>query len=112
MTTISQEEFERIEMRVGRVMSVEGFPEARRPSYLMTIDFGPDVGIKRSSAAIGKLYRPDELEGRLVVAVTNFPAKQIANRMSEALVLAAVNPDGSMRLLQPDEDVELGARVK
>ncbi len=112
MGTISWEEFDKVEMRVGRVLSADEFPEARRPSYLMTIDFGPDVGVRRSSAAIEHLYEPQELKGKLVVAVTNFPPKQIANRMSEVLVLAAVNADGSMRLLQPDGKVELGARVR
>lgn len=112
MGTITWEDFERIEMRVGRVTAVDEFPEARQPSYLMTIDFGPALGVKRSSAAIEPLYHPRELAGRLVVAVTNFPPKQIANRMSEVLVLAAVNADGSMRLLQPDAEVELGARVR
>jgi tRNA-binding protein len=112
MGAISWEEFDKVEMRVGRVLGVDEFPEARRPSYLMTIDFGPDTGVKRSSAAIEHLYEPQELKGKLVVAVTNFPPKQIANRMSEVLVLAAVNADGSMRLLQPDGEVELGARVR
>lgn len=112
MSTITWEQFEQVEMRVGRVIAVNEFPEARRASYLMKIDFGPAVGVKQSSAAIESLYEPPELKGRLVVAVTNFPPKQIANRMSEVLVLAAVNPDGSMRLLQPDGEVELGARVK
>jgi tRNA-binding protein len=112
MGTITWEAFEQVEMRVGRVVAVDEFPEARRPSYLMTIDFGPDTGIRRSSVAIETLYQPEELQGRLVVAVTNFPPKQIANRMSEVLVLAAVNGDGTMRLLQPDGEVEVGARVR
>jgi tRNA-binding protein len=75
------------------------------------IDFGPDVGVRRSSAALRELYSQEELLGRAVVAVVNFPPKQIATRMSEVLVLAAVNSDGSMRLLQPDGEVELGARI-
>lgn len=112
MGTITWEEFERVQMHVGRVIAVDAFPEARRPSYLMTIDFGPTLGVKQSSAAIKPLYEALELVGRLVVAVTNFPPKQIANHTSQVLVLAAVNADGSMRLLQPDGEVELGARVK
>jgi tRNA-binding protein len=112
MGSISWDDFDKVEMRVGRVLSVDDFPEARRPSYLMTIDFGSDVGVRRSSAAIEGLYEPEELKGRLVVAVTNFPPRQIAHRMSEVLVLAAVNSDGTMRLLQPDGEVELGARVR
>jgi tRNA-binding protein len=109
---ISRDEFDKVEMRVGRVLGVDEFPEAHQPSYLLTIDFGPEVGVRRSSAAIEQLYEPHELKGKLVVAVTNFPPKQIANRMSDVLVLAAVNADGSMRLLQPDGNVDLGARVR
>ena len=112
MGQIKWEEFERIDMRVGRVLKVEDFQQARNPSYLLQIDFGPEIGAKQSAAAIRDLYRKEEIEGRLVVAVVNFPPKQIANHISEVLVLAGVNPDGSMRLLQPDAEVELGARVR
>lgn len=112
MAQISWEDFERVDMRVGRVLEVSEFPEARNPSYLLTIDFGPEIGIRQSSAAVADLYTHAELQGRLVVAVVNFPSKQIAVHMSEALVLAGVNADGSMRLLQPDAEVELGARVR
>jgi tRNA-binding protein len=112
MQRITWEEFEKVEMRVGRVIEVQDFPEARNPSYLLTIDFGPRFGAKRSAAAIRDLYAKEELEGRLVVAVVNFPPKQIANHISHALVLAGVNQDGSMRLLRPDAEVELGARVR
>jgi tRNA-binding protein len=112
MAQIEWEDFERVDMRVGRVLQVEDFDKARNPSYLLQIDFGPEIGIKRSAAAIRELYSKEELAGRLVVAVANFPPKQIANHISEVLVLAGVNPDGSMRLLQPDDEVELGARVR
>lgn len=112
MPQIAWEDFERVDMRVGRVLQVEGFMEARNPSYLLTVDFGPEIGVKQSAAAIRDLYGKEELEDRLVVAVVNFPPKQIANHISEVLVLAGVNPDGSMRLLQPDAEVELGARVR
>jgi tRNA-binding protein len=112
MPTIHWQDFERVEMHVGKIIEVEGFPEARKPSYLLRIDFGPDLGVKRSAAAIADHYQRDELAGRLVVAVTNFPPKQIANHRSEVLVLAAVNPDGSLRLLKPDGEVELGAGVR
>jgi tRNA-binding protein len=112
MGLIAWDDFDKVEMHVGKVTSVEDFTEARNPSYLLTIDFGANMGLKRSSVAIRHLYAKDELLGKLVVAVTNFPPKQIANRMSEVLVLAGVNQDGSMRLLQPDEEVELGARVQ
>jgi tRNA-binding protein len=77
----------------------------------LTLDFGPEIGKKRSSAAIVKEYEKDSLLGRLLVAVTNFPPKQIANHLSEVLVLAAVNEDGTLRLLRPDGEVELGARI-
>jgi len=109
---INWDDFEKIEMRVGRVLAVDDFPQAHNPSYLLTIDFGGDLGVRQSSAAVAGLYAKDELTGRLVVAVTNFPPKQIANHRSEVLVLAAVNEDGSMRLLAPDGEVELGARVR
>jgi len=112
MGQIDWSDFEKVEMRVGRVLEVRDFPEARNPSYLLRIDFGPDLGIKRSAAAIRDLYTKEELRDRLVVAVVNFPPKQIATHVSEVLVLAGVNPDGSMRLLQPDADVALGARVR
>lgn len=112
MGQIEWEDFERVDMRVGRVLQVEDFEEARKPSYLLKIDFGPEIGAKRSAAAIRDLYSREELLNRLIVAVVNFPTKQIANHISEVLVLAGVNLDGSMRLLQPDAEVELGARVR
>ncbi len=112
MEHIEWEDFERVDMRVGRVLLVEDFEEARNPSYLLKVDFGPEIGVKQSAAAIRDLYSKEEIRDRLVVAVVNFPPKQIANHISEALVLAGVNPDGSMRLLQPDAEVELGARVR
>ena len=111
MEEIDWDVFERVEMRVGRVLKVDDFPEARNPSYYLTIDFGDELGERRSSAAIENLYEKEELLGRLIVAVTNFPPKQIAVHISEVLVLAAVNQDGSMRLIQPDAEVELGARI-
>lgn len=112
VTTISYPDFDRVEMRAGRVRAVQEFPQAHKPSYLLTIDFGQGLGRRQSAAAIAEFYEVDELMGRLVVAVTNFPPKQIANHMSEVLVLAAVNGDGSLRLLTPDDEVELGARIR
>lgn len=109
---ISWDEFDAVEMRVGKIVGVEVFKEARKPSYLLQVDFGEAMGVKQSSAAIRETYSKGELIGRLVVAVTNFPPKQIANHRSEVLILAAVNRDGSLRLLQPDQDVELGARIR
>jgi tRNA-binding protein len=111
MKKITQNDFAKVEMRVGKVTEVQDFPEARNPSWYLMVDFGTDLGVKRSSAALRHLYAKEELLGRAVVAVVNFPPKQIANRMSEVLVLAAVNSDGSMRLLQPDGEVEIGARI-
>lgn len=112
MGQIGWEDFERVDMRVGRVVEAQEFLEARNPSLLLRIDFGPQIGLRQSAAAIAGIYDRDQLPGRLVVAVVNFPPKQIANHMSEALVLAGVNADGSLRLLQPDGEVELGARVR
>ncbi len=112
MALIASEDFEKVEMRVGKVVQVEDFPEARTPSLLLSIDFGQELGVRRSSAAIRDLYSAEELLGRQIVAVMNFPPKQIAVHISEVLVLAAVNPDGSMRLLKPDGEVQLGARVR
>ena len=111
MEDISWKQFDAVEMRVGRIITVEEFPEARNPSYWVSADFGNKLGVKKSSVAIRDLYQSEELMGRLIVAVTNFPPKQIATHRSEVLILAAVNADGSMRLLQPDADVELGARI-
>lgn len=112
MKEISWEEFEAVEMHVGRVLEVEKFPKARNPSFILNIDFGSGIGHKRSIAAIQGEYEEHDLIGRLIVAVTNFPSKQIANHISQVLVLAAVNHDGTLRLLQPDDEVELGARIK
>ena len=108
MATI--EDFERIDMRVGRVVSVEEFPEARNPAWKLEIDFGPELGVKRSSAQITH-YPREELEGRLVVAVVNFPPRRIAGFPSEVLVLGALDGQKGVVLLRPDEDAELGARI-
>jgi len=112
MAVISWDDFDKVDMRVGVVMQVEEFPQAKSPSYLLTIDFGPTLGIKRSSAAIKGDYSPEALINRKVIAVVNFPPKQIANHMSQALVLAALNVDGSLHLLQPGEGAEPGSRVR
>jgi tRNA-binding protein len=97
-------------MRVGRIVRVEDFPEARKPSYRLLIDFGPH-GVRRSSAAIRPFYTREELLGRQVVAVTNFPPRRIAGFESEVLVLGAVHDDGRVVLLRPDAEAELGARI-
>jgi tRNA-binding protein len=110
LTTASWDDFERIDMRVGRVVSVEEFPEARRPAWKLQIDFGPEVGVKRSSAQITHYARAD-LEGRLVVCVVNFEPKRIAGFKSEVLVMGALSDEKGVVLLRPDEDVELGSRI-
>lgn len=107
---IDVREFQRVDMRVGRILAVEDFPEARKPSYRLTVDFGP-LGVRKSSAAIRPFYAKEELAGRLVVAVVNFPPRQIANFMSEVLVLGAVDGEGRVRLLRPDEGARPGDRV-
>ncbi len=107
---IEFEDFLKVDMRVGRVLEVEDFPEARKPAWKLTIDFGPEIGIKRSSAQITN-YSRDELVGRDVVAVVNFPPRQIGPVMSEVLCLGASNEQGDVILLAPDTDVALGARI-
>ncbi len=97
-------------MRVGRVTRVEDFPEARKPAWKLTIDFGADLGERRSSAQV-RNYTRDELEGRLVVAVVNFPPRQIGRFMSEVLVLGAPDEEGRVILLHPDQEVPLGGRI-
>ena len=107
---ISWDDFTRVDMRVGRVLAAEPFPEARRPAYRLRIDFGP-LGIKRSSAQCTDRYQPEELVGRHVVAVVNFPPKQIGPFMSEVLVLGAYTESGSVVLLHPDEAVSPGSKI-
>lgn len=108
--TIAFDDFLAVDMRVGRVLEVQEFPEARKPAWKLTIDFGPDVGVKRSSAQIAH-YAAEALAGRLVVAVVNFPPRQIGPFRSEVLCLGATDADGRVTLLAPDADVPLGARV-
>jgi tRNA-binding protein len=109
MATI--EDFDKIDMRVGRVLSVEEFPEARNPAWKLEIDFGPEVGIKRSSAQITH-YTREQLEGRRVVGVVNFPPRRIAGFPSEVLVLGALDPERGVVLLAPDDpDAELGSKI-
>jgi len=104
------DDFKKIEMRVGRVAAVDDFPEARNPSYKLTIDFGA-FGTKRSSAAVRRWYENADLLGRLVVCVTNFPPRRIATFESEVLTLGAVEADGRVILLEPDADAELGSVI-
>ena len=108
--TATNEDFEKIDMRVGRIIEVEAFPEARKPSLKLTIDFG-ELGIRRSSAGLKNYYSPEELVGRQVVGVVNFPPRRIAGFSSEVLVLGATQSDGRIILLQPDEQSELGSPI-
>jgi tRNA-binding protein len=108
--TITWEQFEAVDMRVGRVTDVEEFPEARVPAWKLTIDFGPEIGVKRSSAQIAH-YPRAELEGRLVVGVVNFPPKRLGPFLSEVLVLGALDEAKGVVLLRPDDDVEPGDRI-
>src|SRR4051795_155841 len=108
--TIDFEQFLAVDMRVGRVTAVDDFPEARKPAWKLTIDFGPEIGTKRSSAQVTN-YSRDELLGRLVVAVVNFPPRQIGPVRSEVLCLGAGDEQGRVILLSPDRDVPLGARI-
>jgi tRNA-binding protein len=103
-------DFERVDMRVGRIVAVEPFPEARVPAWTLQVDFGPELGVKRSSAQITH-YAPEELQGRQVVAVVNFEPKRIGPFLSEVLVLGALDDERGVVLLRPDEDVALGDRI-
>jgi tRNA-binding protein len=111
LESITYTDFEKIEMRLGTIISAEVFAEARKPAYKLLIDFGPGVGIKRSSAQITVHYTPQQLVGKQVVAVVNFPPKQIGPLMSECLLLGAVQADGSVVLLQPERSVANGLRI-
>jgi tRNA-binding protein len=107
---IEFDDFLKVDMRVGRVLAVEEFPEARKPAWKLTIDFGDELGTKRSSAQITN-YAREELEGRLVVAVVNFPPRQIGPMRSEVLCLGASDEEGRIILLAPDTEVPLGSRI-
>lgn len=109
--TISWDDFEKVELRVGRVLSARPFPEARKPAYILEIDFGEEVGVKKSSAQITDLYTAEELPGTLVVGVVNFPKKQIGPLMSECLVTGFHDEQGRVVLCRPEFDVPLGSRL-
>jgi tRNA-binding protein len=108
--TASFDDFLKIDIRVGRILDVEDFPEARVPAWKLTIDFGPEIGHKRSSAQITH-YTREELSGRLVVGVVNFAPKRIAGFPSEVLVLGALDDQKGVVLLRPDDEVEAGSRI-
>ncbi|MCB9916655.1 MAG: tRNA-binding protein [Planctomycetes bacterium] len=108
---IEWEDFARVELRVGRVLSAEVFAEARKPAYVLQVDFGPELGTRKSSAQLTALYAPEDLVGRLVVAVVNFPPKQIGPLRSQCLVTGFPDAQGRVVLCQPEREVPLGARL-
>ena len=109
--TISFDDFLKVDIRVGTILAVEPFPEARRPAYKLRVDFGPEVGEKKTSAQITKHYQPDQLVGRQVAAVVNFPKKQIGKFMSEVLVVGFPDADGEVVLVGIDHSVPNGGRL-
>ena len=111
METIAWDDFTRVELRVGRIVSAEVFTQARKPAYVLQVDFGPEIGVKKSSAQITRLYSTGELLGKLVVAVVNFPPRQIGPFMSEVLTLGVPDDSGAVILLSPDREVPLGGRM-
>ena len=111
MDEITWDDFSRVELRVGRVVNAEPFAEAKKPAYVLRVDFGPEIGVRKSSARITDLYQPDDLMGRLVVAVVNVPKKQIGPLMSECLVTGFYDAEDRVVLCVPDGDVPLGAKL-
>lgn len=111
MQTISWDDFAKVELRVGRIIKAETFPQARKPAYIVHVDFGSEIGIKKSSAQLTELYSQEELVGRLVVGVVNFPAKQIGPVKSECLVTGFPDAEGNVALCVPDKPVPLGSKL-
>ncbi len=111
MEQITYDDFAKVDIRVGRIVQVDEFPQARKPAYKLRIDFGPELGIKASSAQVTKYYRPPDLTGRLVLAVINFPPRQIANYFSEVLTLGVILGAGDIVLVHPEREVPLGTRL-
>jgi tRNA-binding protein len=108
---IGFDDFLKVDVRVGRIVSAEAFPEARKPAFKLTIDFGPEIGVKKSSAQITRNHRLEDLPGRLVLAVVNFPPRQIGPLMSEVLTLGVPDADGEVTLIGPARDVPIGGRL-
>ncbi|MGH8116762.1 MAG: tRNA-binding protein [Rhodanobacteraceae bacterium] len=111
MDTIGWDDFAKVELRVGRVIDARVFAEARKPAYVLQVDFGAEIGVRKSSAQLTGLYRPEDLVGKLVVGVVNFPRKQIGPLMSECLVTGFHDADGNVALCVPDRPVPPGARL-
>lgn len=111
METIRWEDFVKVELRVGRILNAQVFKEARKPAYLLQVDFGAEIGVQKSSAQITGLYRPEELLGKLVVGVVNFPKKQIGPVVSECLVTGFHDANGEVALCIPDRPVPIGAKL-
>lgn len=105
------EDFKKLDIRLGRVLNAEDFPEARNPAYKLTIDFGPEIGIKKSSVQITKIYTKEELIGRLVLGVVNFPPRQVGPFVSEVLTLGVPDEQGECVLIKPDWETPLGGRL-
>ena len=112
MAQISYDDFAKVDIRVGRIVGVEEFPQAKKPAYKLRIDFGSEIGLKNSSAQITKYYNPPDLVGRLVLAVVNFPPRQIATFFSEVLTLGVILGEGDICLVHPDRDVPLGSPIR
>lgn len=111
MTEISWQDFQKIDLRAGTILQARTFPEARKPAYILTIDFGEEIGIRKSSAQIADFYSPEELVGKQIIGVVNFPRKQIGPFMSECLVTGLVQEDGRVILAVPDKFAENGSRL-
>ena len=111
MTTISWQEFEQVDLRVGSIVTAEVFSEARRPAFILHVDFGADIGVLKSSAQVTDLYQPDELVGQQVIAVVNFPPKQIGPIQSQCLITGFQQADGSVVLIQPERPVANGLKL-
>lgn len=111
MEHLTWSDFEKVELRVGTILSAEDFPEARKPAYILRVDFGDEIGVKKSSAQITALYGKEELVGKQVIAVVNFPPKQIGPIKSECLVTGFYNRDGEVVLAVPDKEIGNGARL-
>jgi tRNA-binding protein len=112
MDQISYDDFAKIDIRVGRIVQADEFPQARKPAYKLCIDFGPVIGVKNSSAQITKYYDPKALIGKLVLGVVNFPPRQIATFFSEVLTLGVILGEGDICLVHPDRDVPLGSPIR